>query len=691
MIKLLQSSITRRALSLALPIALCLLFLLPAASEAHTFHAILLRSDPSADTVLTTPPIQVRMWFSEDLNPTFSTAAVVNPGNQRVDLKNAHVTSGDPREMDITVTPNLPASAYVVVWRTQSADDGHILRGSFRFSVAAPDGSVPTYTGKVSTQDPLGAGGRNELGPYIASFSTGQLDGSAIFSLIMTTLVELGVVFWVGAQFWHNFVLERTGSGNEIQYTLYQRTENRFDRLFSLPTLLIILIANVGVLVGQALSLTGTQWTQAFAPPLLAGLVTHGQFGTFWIMREIVTLLAIALAVYILLGKRRSALITEIIAWGNLLLGLAFLIAMTLSGHAAAVNSDIVLYAVIVDWLHLLAASLWVGGMMYIATIYLPILKKSQPLERTRSLLTTLPRYSPLAIVGVLIMSISGPFNAAVHMNSWNQLLSTAYGRTLDIKVLLVGALLLTSAVHVGLLRPRLKATYQAYQGTLDDLANEDQQTTREAVHNDSQFEDAPTTTKETMLKARGVLQKIKQKEGIISRQLKRMEDTIAQQTQRLTRVLSWEPLLGVGVLLCTGLLTVFAGTLQSATPSQAQQSQTTPAVKPYTTTIKTKDNLYTLNMTISPNRSGPNVFTATVMDSKGNVMSPDQVGVSLYTTMLDMDMGTSPALNLQSDGKGHFKGTGDLDMPGHWALRVVVRTLDNTLHETTLDFYTPS
>lgn len=690
MIRLIHSSITWHVLLPALPLAMCLLFLFPGISEAHTLdtlhplHAILLRSDPPANTTLTTPPIQVRMWFSEDLNPTFSTAAVVNPGNQRVDLKNARLASGDPREMDITVTPNLPASAYVVVWRTQSADDGHILRGSFRFSVAAPDGSVPTYTGKVSTQDPLGAGAAS------ANLSMVQLDASTIFSLIMVTLVELGVVFWVGAQLWHSFVLERTGAENEAQSALYQRTENRFERLFSLPTLLVILIANVGVLVGQSLSLTGAQWTQAFAPALLAGLVTHGQFGTFWIMREIVTLLAIALAVYTLLGKRRSSLITEIISWGNLLLGLAFLIAMTLSGHAAAVNSNVVLYAVIVDWLHLLAASLWVGGMMYITTTYLPTLKKSQPLERTRSLLAILPRYSPLAIAGVLIMSISGPFNATVHMNSWNQLFSTPYGRTLDIKVLLVGALLLTSAIHVGLLRPRLKATYQAYQGTLDDLAHQDQQTTTEATQNDIPREDVPTTTKDTTRNASGVLQKVKQRERIISRQLKQMEDTIAQQTQRLIRVLSWEPLLGVGVLLCTGLLTVFAGTLQPATPSQAQ-SQTAPVIKPYITTIKTKDNLYTLNITISPNRSGTNVFTATVMDSKGNAISANQVGVALYTTMLDMDMGTSPALKLQPDGKGHFTGIGVLDMPGRWQLRVVVRTLDNTLHETTLDFYTPS
>src|SRR5436853_4529780 len=100
---------------------------------------------------------------------------------------------------------------------------------------------------------------------------------------------------------------------------------------------------------------------------------------------------------------------------------------------------------------------------MSIATIYFPVLKDSVPVERVRSLLTTLSHYSPLAIVAVIIISISGPFNATVHMTSWNQLLNTAYGRVLVVKVLLVGALLLTSALHVGILRPRLARDYKKF------------------------------------------------------------------------------------------------------------------------------------------------------------------------------------------------------------------------------------
>ncbi|HET7640213.1 MAG TPA: copper resistance protein CopC, partial [Ktedonobacteraceae bacterium] len=134
----------RRFLFIALPLALCLSFLLPATASAH---AILLRSDPAQDTVLNTPPPQVRMWFSEDLNPAFSTAVVVNATNQRVDKQDAHVSPGDSKEMDVSLNSNLAPSVYVVIYRTDSADDGHILRGSFIFTVARPDGTVPSLNG----------------------------------------------------------------------------------------------------------------------------------------------------------------------------------------------------------------------------------------------------------------------------------------------------------------------------------------------------------------------------------------------------------------------------------------------------------------------------------------------------------------------------------------------------------------
>src|SRR5215469_10977883 len=146
---------TRRFLLLALPLALFLTLLFPAVASAH---AILLRSDPAADSQLTAAPQQVRMWFSEALNPAFSTAVVINEKNKRVDNRDAHVSPNDQTEMDLTLQSNLPPAVYIVIYRTDSAVDGHILRGSFIFGV----GTAPTLSpGANPGANVLGGGNLN--------------------------------------------------------------------------------------------------------------------------------------------------------------------------------------------------------------------------------------------------------------------------------------------------------------------------------------------------------------------------------------------------------------------------------------------------------------------------------------------------------------------------------------------------
>src|SRR2546421_3372924 len=235
--------------------------------------------------------------------------------------------------------------------------------------------------------------------------------------------------------------------------------------------------------------------------------------------------------------KKRPQLVNTILPSVNLLLGLMLFIAIPMSGHASAVSSNLVVYAVLLDWLHLLAAALWVGGMMYIATIYLPVLKRRPIAERAHSLITLLPYFSPLAIAGVIIMAITGPFSATVHLSSLQQLLTTAYGRALTVKILLVGALLITSAIHVLLLRPRLAKEYKKYTYALEGVA----------------FNQA--------------------------KQVKMRERRVATQTLRLSEILRWEPLIGVAEIIFGGLIHGFLGTLlaiPAAPPPQPTTDNTT-------------------------------------------------------------------------------------------------------------------
>src|SRR5258708_29412557 len=115
------------------------MLLFPGISEAH---AILLRSDPAKDAVLPVAPDQVRMWFSEALNPVLSTAVGVNGANTHVEVGGAHVSTDDPTEMDVSLKPSLPPAGYGVIFRTDSTLHGDFLTGSFLFTASRPGGTA---------------------------------------------------------------------------------------------------------------------------------------------------------------------------------------------------------------------------------------------------------------------------------------------------------------------------------------------------------------------------------------------------------------------------------------------------------------------------------------------------------------------------------------------------------------------
>ena len=649
----------RRRLLLALVFAVGLVLLFPGVSLAH---AILLRSDPAKDAVLAVPPDQVRMWFSEDLNPALSTAVVVNGANARVDVGGGRVSLSDPTEMDVSLKPNLPPAVYIVIYRTDSNVDGHILTGSFLFTVARPDGTVPTLSPGTNP-------GANDLGgSSLSGQYTGQLDGPTFFNLVMVTLVELGAVFWVGASLWQLFVLQAVSEEHAELGESNRQVQQRFERRLALPTLLVLLLANVGVLIGQATSLTGGDLAAAFAPSLLGELITSGSFGIFWLMRVIVILLALRLALYPWQFKRRPQRVNTFLSWANVILGLALFIAITMSSHAGAVSGNVRIYALLADWLHLVAAALWVGGMLYIATSYLPGLRKRPIAEQARSLVTVLPYYSPWAIAGIVIMAVTGPFSATVHLSSWAQLLSTAYGRALVVKILLVGGLLLTSAIHVLVLRPRLSKDYRKY------------------TYAAARLESAPRVSVGVSVSSGSEVAEPRPPSKRLAHEVRLREGRVARRTRRLTQILSFEPVLGVAVLVCVGLMNVFAGTLSPV--AAAQQPPPTGTTAAFHTTARTSDGKYTVTLTVKPNAAGPNAFDVSVAEAAtGRTVT--NVGVTLYTTHLDMDMGTD-SVTLQPDGKGHFSATGDLVMGGHWQIRIQIRTLDNKLHEATVKLSTP-
>jgi methionine-rich copper-binding protein CopC len=105
-----------------------LLFLL-ARGEASA-HAFLDHAEPRVGNKVASPPREVTLWFTQKLEPAFSTITVTNSAGQRVDSGKARVSGN---QMSISLRPG-GTGTYHVTWRVLSVDT-HTTDGNFTFQV----------------------------------------------------------------------------------------------------------------------------------------------------------------------------------------------------------------------------------------------------------------------------------------------------------------------------------------------------------------------------------------------------------------------------------------------------------------------------------------------------------------------------------------------------------------------------
>ena len=97
-------------------------------------HAFLERAEPRVGSTVKSAPSQVRAWFTQDLEPAFSTLEVVNEKGDRVDRGPAQVDGGSRTLLRVPLKPLAPG-AYRVKWRVLSIDT-HVTGGDFTFRIA---------------------------------------------------------------------------------------------------------------------------------------------------------------------------------------------------------------------------------------------------------------------------------------------------------------------------------------------------------------------------------------------------------------------------------------------------------------------------------------------------------------------------------------------------------------------------
>ena len=105
----------------------------------------------------------------------------------------------------------------------------------------------------------------------------------------------------------------------------------------------------------------------------------------------------------------------------------------------------------LLTWVHLISASIWVGGSLFLGVVLAPILRKmSMPIEeRLEFMIKVGKKFNKIALPSLIILIGTGLYQSHLVLNKQEILFDTTYGQILVIKILLVIALIITFAIHI--------------------------------------------------------------------------------------------------------------------------------------------------------------------------------------------------------------------------------------------------
>lgn len=329
-------------------------------------HGIITQADPPIGGAVAEGPSQVKIWISEPFDPAFSGLEVyATDSQQRVDLGDLHLEPDGA--LVVSLKPNLPQGAYIVTWRVFTPSDGHQTSGSYSFGVGGPAGQGETL---ATERTPIGDASR-----FL------WLSGLSLF-------VGLTVFRWA------------------------VRLEASADSILTRKLFWLVQYVRVGL----GLGVLGALYVQTQA--LQAGVldVLGTSWGAAWVARAVMAGVVIARANWLMRGR---VLTPGLFAGGFLTLAAAF------TSHSAARFGWV---GILADFAHVLAASVWVGGLACVAILLFNGERRF------------LANFSILATAAIGLLVASGAWLAMNQIGSWAGLFFTDYGRALVLKLIVAAA-----------------------------------------------------------------------------------------------------------------------------------------------------------------------------------------------------------------------------------------------------------
>jgi len=459
---------------------LVLLLATPAELRPHTR---LRSSEPTANAVLTTAPREVRLRFSEAVGLALTRVTLLGPGGTTVALGTPVQPPDSAAVVIVPIEGALRPGVYRVEWQT-AGKDGHPIRGRFEFTIAegtvgADRGGVGGYAGSVGapTDPPSGdavagtspaPGDRHTVTSHPAATpaddaaqssvppasptaagdhaggaaaGTGFSAESPLYALVRLLLfvATFGVT---GAIAFRYLVLGRVAQrGKIVGYTLIEEIgvgPARVGEWFSV----VLGVGLVLRVVAQGYALGGGAFDGAALRAQLTGTV----WGWGWWVQAAAA--SLAWLGFRWAGRGRGG---GWVAAGVGVLALCFTTGLT--GHAAGLPSGAVL-ALAADAGHILGAGGWLGGLLLLLVVGVPAARRVDERWSGAAIIELVNSFSTMALACAALVVLTGGIGALVHVGSLANLIATEYGKTLLLKLALLGVVVGAGAYNYLRVRP---------------------------------------------------------------------------------------------------------------------------------------------------------------------------------------------------------------------------------------------
>ncbi len=410
----------KRATNFGIVVAAILL-----AVSTSSAHAKLVSSSPAAGETLAMSPSSVSLQFSVRVQSRMSSIAVKDLSGSSVAV--GTIVESDQGKLISVPLPQLTPGSYRVEWRALSADD-HMIEGNFEFSVGDASQALP-----AAQVTPDHSGMDHSAHEPAPSINWPQS--------LVRWFIYIGMMLLTGGLGFRLFVL---GSVDAKPETI----DPGLSRLFAGAAFLIV-SGLLAALVLQTWMVTGS-----FGASGAMSVLSGTSFGPPWLLQLIAASVSFIL---LLLASGPLSRSRKAVFWIAFGLSIVATLGPSLTGHARAAWDEYSL-AILSDWLHLVAGSMWIGGLGVIVFAIAKGFGSTDRKAAQSSLSTTIRRFTGIAIPATVLLAITGLYNTWIHVESFSALFGTTYGLVLVAKVAISGVMIVLGGINAFVLRPRLVA-----------------------------------------------------------------------------------------------------------------------------------------------------------------------------------------------------------------------------------------